>query len=87
MYSTCLFCHASLGGNAEIESFPIGRRLAFDEGKGRLWAVCLKCQRWNLSPLEERWEAIEQCERAFRATFVRVSTDNVGLERQGRHGA
>ena len=79
MYSTCLFCHASLGQNAEIESFPIGRRLAFDEGKGRLWAVCLKCQRWNLSPLEERWEAIEDCERLFRRTRARVQTDNIGL--------
>jgi hypothetical protein len=79
MYSTCLFCHASLGANAEIESFPVGRRLAYDSAKGRLWAVCPKCARWNLTPLEERWEAIEECERRFRGTPLRVSTDNVGL--------
>lgn len=30
MYSACLFCHASLGANAAIEHFPVGRRLAFD---------------------------------------------------------
>ncbi len=39
------------------------------------------CGRWNLSPLEERWEAIEECERLFRGTLVRVSTDNIGLAR------
>ena len=79
MYSTCLFCHASLGANAEIESFPVGRRLAFDEAKGRLWVVCGKCARWNLTPLEERWEAIEECERHFRRMRARVQTDNIGL--------
>ena len=81
MYSTCLFCHAALGQNEVIEHFPVGRRLAFDGAKGRLWAVCARCGRWNLTPLEERWEAIEDCERLFRATKLRVSTDNVGLAR------
>lgn len=79
MYSTCLFCNNSLGTNESIEQFPIGRRLAFDEAKGRLWVVCKKCERWNLSPIETRWEAIEEAERAFRATKLRVSTDNIAL--------
>lgn len=79
MYSTCLFCHAQLGSNEIVEHFPIGRRLAFDASKGRLWVVCVHCRNWNLSPIEERWEAIEECERAFRATPLRVSTDNIGL--------
>ncbi|HJU67410.1 MAG TPA: hypothetical protein VJ650_04110 [Gemmatimonadaceae bacterium] len=81
MYSTCLFCHASLGANEAIEHFPVGRRLAFDSAKGRLWVVCRGCERWNLSPLEERWEAIEECERQFEKTRMRVSTDNIGLAR------
>jgi len=81
VYSTCLFCNASLGTNETIESFPVGRRLAFDAANGRLWVVCRKCERWNLSPLEERWEAIEACERCFRETRLRVSTDNIGLAR------
>ena len=81
MYSTCLFCNRPLGRNEIIESFPVGRRLAFDEERGRLWVVCRRCERWNLSPLEERWEAIEECERLFRSTRLRVSTDNVGLAR------
>lgn len=81
MYSTCLFCNGALGANEMVEHFPVGRRLAFDASKGRLWVVCHMCGRWNLSPLEERWEAIEECERLFRGTFVRVSTDNIGLAR------
>ncbi|MDT8437255.1 MAG: hypothetical protein RRA92_10930 [Gemmatimonadota bacterium] len=81
MYSTCLFCHRPLGTNGILESFPVGRRLAFDGEKGRLWVVCRRCERWNLSPLDERWEAIEDCERLFRDTRLRVSTDNIGLAR------
>jgi hypothetical protein len=81
MYATCLFCNGNLGRNEVIEAFPVGRRLAFDAAKGRLWVVCRKCERWNLTPLEERWEAIEACERAFRATTLRVSTDEIGMAR------
>jgi hypothetical protein len=83
MYSTCIFCNSNLGTNEIIEHFPIGRRLAFDSAKGRLWVVCRKCERWNLSPLEERWEAIEECERVYRDTKLRASTDNIGLARVG----
>ena len=83
MYSTCIFCHTDLGVNETIEHFPIGRRLAFDAAKGRLWVVCRRCERWNLTPLEERWEAVEECERAFRATKLRVSSEHVGLGRVG----
>jgi hypothetical protein len=81
MYSTCIFCHHPLGKNDSVEHFPVGRRLAFDSAKGRLWVVCRKCERWNLTPLEERWEAVEECERAFRATKLRVSTEHIGLAR------
>ncbi|HYW11931.1 MAG TPA: hypothetical protein VE871_08240 [Longimicrobium sp.] len=81
MYSTCIFCHGGLGENESIEHFPVGTRLAFDAEKGRLWAVCPTCGRWNLSALEERWEAIEDCERRFRDTNIRTSTDNIGLAR------
>ena len=79
MYSTCLFCNQSLGANEVVESFPVGRRLAFDQRLGRLWVVCRKCTKWNLTPLEERWEAIEFCEKLFRDTRKRVSTDQIGL--------
>lgn len=81
MYTTCLFCNADLGTNESIELFPVGRRLAFDPARGRLWSVCGSCHQWNLAPLEERWEAIDDCERLFRLTRLRMSTDNIGLAR------
>lgn len=81
MWSTCLFCHSRLGANHSIESFPVGRRLAFDQARGRLWVVCRACEKWNLSPLDERWDAIEDCERRFRNARKRVTSENVGLAR------
>ena len=81
MYSTCLFCNLGLGANEVVEAFPVGRRLAFDQARGRLWVVFRKCEKWNLTPLEERWEAIETCERLFHDTRKRMSTDNIGLAR------
>jgi hypothetical protein len=81
MFKTCIYCNRNLGQNETVENFPVGRRLAFDQRNGRLWVVCERCRRWNLSPLEERWEAIEECERQFRDTRLRFSTDNIGLAR------
>jgi len=81
MYKTCIYCNRKLGSNEAVENFPVGRRLAFDQEKGRLWVVCERCRRWNLTPLEERWEAIEECERSYRDTRLRYSTENIGLAR------
>lgn len=88
MYSACLFCHSALGSNELIESFPVGRRLAYDAAKGRLWVVCRRCERWNLTPLDERWAAIDECERSFRDTRTRIATSEIGLARvRDSHGA
>jgi hypothetical protein len=81
VYTTCLFCNKPLGSNEALEAFPVGERLAFDAAKGRLWVVCRSCERWNLTPLEERWEAIEQAEKLYRDTRRRVATDNIGLSK------
>ena len=81
MFRRCIFCHADLGRNEALEHFPVGRRIAFDAVHGRLWVVCPTCSQWNLSPLEERWEAIEDAERLFRSARKRVSTDEIGLAR------
>jgi hypothetical protein len=85
MYSTCLYCHRPLGANTRVEAFPVGECLAFDPERGRLWAVCRSCARWNLSPVEERWEALEECERIFRDTTRRTTTENIGMARPA-HG-
>jgi len=79
MYSRCLFCGAGLGVNAGVRRFPVGRRLAFDARRDRLWAICVRCGGWCLAPIEERWEAIEECERLFRGAHLRASTTNVSL--------
>ena len=76
-----MFCKKPLPSNEVVETFPVGRRLAFDSAKGRLWVVCRKCRRWNLTPIEERWEAVEDCERLFRETPMRASTENIGIAR------
>ena len=81
MYGSCAFCDAPFGANEAVELLPVGRRLAFDAAKGRLWVVCAACARWSLAPIEERWEAVEECERRFRGTRLRYSTANVGLAR------
>ncbi len=81
MFTTCIHCNTDLGRNEAFEAFPVGSRLAFDAAHGRLWVICRSCGRWNLSPLDERWETIEEAEKRFRDSRLRVSTDNVGLAR------
>lgn len=80
MFRTCVFCSTALLGNDRLEHFPVGRRVAYDPERGRLWAVCGTCGRWNLAPFEERWEALEELERlATGGTRVLARTDNVAL--------
>ena len=79
MYRHCIYCSADLGANEALEAFPVGRTLAFDAAKGRLWAVCGKCARWNLAPIEERWEPVEDAEWLFRDARLRVQSENIGL--------
>ncbi|HEY4101866.1 MAG TPA: hypothetical protein VGM20_13410 [Gemmatimonadales bacterium] len=79
MYHTCLYCEADLGRNEVIEPLPVGSRLAFDAGRGRLWIICTSCVKWNLVPFDSRLEAIDCCERVFRDTRARFSTDHIGL--------
>lgn len=81
MYRSCIFCSGPLGTNDSLETFPVGRQLAFDAWKGRLWAVCPRCGRWNLAPIEERWEAVEAAEKLFVDARLRVQSENVGLAR------
>ena len=57
---TCVFCDHDLDSTAA--------RPAFDPWLGRLWRVCPGCGRWNVVPLEDRWEALESLERMVRDT-------------------
>lgn len=81
MYTNCLFCNRTLGTNEVLGTLPVGRIVAFDPIKGRVWVVCAKCKRWNLTPIEERWEITEDLARCFSDTPQRFSTDNIGVAR------
>lgn len=81
MHRHCLSCSADLASNDAVEALPIGRRLAFDAWKGRLWVICPRCRRWNLTPIEERWEPVEQLEKLFRDSRTRVQSENIGIAR------
>ena len=78
MFTRCIHCCSDLGTNEILEHFPVGHKLAFDSERGRLWVICPHCARWNLTPLEERWETVEDCERLFRNERLRAQTPNIG---------
>lgn len=67
----CVYCDQDLTVS--------GARPAFDPWLGRLWRVCAGCGRWNVVPLEDRWEALEAYERAAREGRARLRTENLDL--------
>jgi hypothetical protein len=77
MLKLCLFCHQPFSSNDQLEQFPIGKRIAYDLQRGRLWCVCEACRRWTLAPFEQRWEALEEIER--------LVTDHGRLLHQGEN--
>lgn len=84
MYTRCLVCATAFEPNEQLEHLPRGRRLAFDPARGRLWAVCRTCRRWSLTPIEERWEALEELEKLTTDKARLLSqTDNISLLRSG----
>src|SRR6266581_2757397 len=83
MYRTCAFCNGTFDGEGGPSGLGVGRRLAFDEWKGRLWVICQRCSRWNLAPLDDRLERIEALARAARDGRVAAATEQVALIRWG----
>ena len=84
MYSRCLFCHASLPENDTFEGLVTGKGFAFDSARGRLWVICGPCRRWNLIPIESRWENLEALEKIARdEARLLLQTDNIALLRVG----
>ena len=81
MYRTCAFCNGKLDGDGGPSGLGVGRRLAFDEWKGRLWVICPKCSRWNLAPLDDRLERIDALARAARDGRVAAASEQVALIR------
>ena len=85
MYTSCGFCNATLDGDGGPSGLGVGRRLAFDEWRARLWVVCPKCSRWNLTPLDDRLERIEAVARAAADARLLASTEQVALLRWQRY--
>jgi hypothetical protein len=81
MYQHCPSCTRDLGRNEALEHFPVGGRLAFDGAKGRLWVLCPRCRSWNLAPIEERWEAVEEAERSFERAAQGLATEHIAIGR------
>lgn len=61
--SRCLFCRKPFPENGRLAHMPLGRRIAYDPTRGRLWAVCESCHRWTLWPIEDREAALYELER------------------------
>jgi hypothetical protein len=86
MFKTCAFCNAPFDSDGGPSGLGVGRRLAFDEWRGRLWVVCSKCSRWNLTPLDDRLERIDSVARAARDEGqVVAATQQVALIRWQRY--
>lgn len=84
MYTRCIVCATPFEPNEELAHLPNGKRLAFDPDRGRLWIVCRTCRRWSLTPIEDRWEALEELERLTTDRGRLLSqTDNISLLRYG----
>src|SRR2546426_12764091 len=81
MYQTCAFCNAHLDGDGGPSGLGIGRRVAVDEWRGRLWVICRACGRWNLTPLDDRLERIQAVARAAQEGRVLAATGQVALVR------
>ena len=84
MYTRCLVCGSPFAANELLEHLPHGDRVAFDPARGRLWIVRRACRRWSLTPIEARWEALEELERTVRdRARLLVETENIALLEYG----
>ena len=84
MYTRCLVCATPFESNDQLEHLPKGRRVAYDPGRGRLWAICSTCKSWSLTPIEDRWEALEELEKLTTDKARLLSqTDNIALLKAG----
>jgi len=83
MYATCGFCAGSLGGDGGASGLGVGRRFAYDGHRSRVWVICGKCGRWNLTPFDSREETITALERMAEGGRVAATSEQVALIRVG----
>lgn len=81
---TCHFCRQPFEANGALDTCAWSEMVAYDPERGRLWLVCASCRRWNLRPIEERWEALESLERLRRdRARLLAETANIALLEAG----
>lgn len=85
MFHTCAFCSGALGGDGGASGLGVGRRFAFDGWKSRVWVICQRCGRWNLTPVEDRLDAVAALDRMAAAGRVAATTAQVALVRAGAY--
>lgn len=80
LYAHCLFCGEHFPPNPMFGPLPPGLELAYDPARSRLWSICGRCRRWNLLPIDERYDAIDLLEHTVsgRAELI-AHTDNIAL--------
>jgi hypothetical protein len=66
LFARCMFCGDAFQRSRLFSRIPPGLSFAYDPAAGRIWSICTRCRRWNLIPLEERYEAVEELERVVR---------------------
>ena len=80
LYAHCLFCGCEFPHSSLFSRVPPGDRLAYDPLRARIWSICGRCKRWNLIPLEERLDAVDELERTVHdSAAMLAATDNIAL--------
>lgn len=83
MFSTCAFCSGALGGDGGPSGLGVGRRFSYDGWKSRAWVICQRCNRWNLTPFDERLDTIAALDRMAARGRVAATSEQVALIRVG----
>lgn len=58
----CVRCGRPLPANGVLAAVPLGRRIAFDPARGRVWRICTGCGTWNLLGPEATAAALPELE-------------------------
>jgi len=83
MFTSCAFCSGALGGDGGPSGLGVGRRFSYDGWKSRAWVICQRCNRWNLTPFDERLDTIAALDRMAASGRVAATSDQVALIRAG----
>jgi hypothetical protein len=61
----------------------VGQRFAYDPWKCRAWVICRRCSRWNLTPYDNRLEAIGALDSMAAQGRAAAASEQVTLIRAG----